>query len=86
MRGIDMPTPGAPEAWDWCGRGWLVIASSHWECLGFGRADDGNERVMTYFAKTVFTSAGIDLYSRRREGLEGVVVDGDPWGIEGPGH
>jgi hypothetical protein len=28
------------------------------------------------FAKTVFTSASIDLYSRRREGLEGVVVDG----------
>jgi hypothetical protein len=76
MRGIDMPMPGAPGAWDWCGNGWLVIASSHWECLGCGRADDGNERVMTYFAKTVFTSAGIDLYSRRREGLEGVVVDG----------
>jgi hypothetical protein len=91
MRVIDTPTPGAPGAWDWCGRGGLVIASSHWECLGFGCADDGNERVMTYFVKTVFTSAGIDLYSRRREGLEGVVVDGilgtsRGLGIEEPGH
>lgn len=41
-----MPTPGAPGAWDWRGRCWLVIASSHGECLGFGCADDGNDRVM----------------------------------------
>jgi hypothetical protein len=85
VHGIDTPTPGDPGAWDWRGRGWLVIASSHWECLGFGRVDDGNEWVVTYFAKTLFTPAGIDVYSRRREGLEGVVVDGILGALRGLG-
>ncbi|KAJ5294769.1 hypothetical protein N7508_009590 [Penicillium antarcticum] len=76
VHGIDTPTPGDPGAWDWRGKGWLVIASSHWEVLGFGRVDDGNEWVVTYFAKTLFTPAGIDVYSRRGEGLGDEVVDG----------
>lgn len=62
-----------------------MIASSHWECLGFGRVDDGNEWVVTYFAKTLFTPAGIDVYSRGREGLEGVVVDGILGALRGLG-
>jgi hypothetical protein len=76
VHGIDTPTPGDPGAWDWRGKGWLVIASSHWECLGFGRCDDGNEWIVTYFAKTLFTPAGIDVYSRSQEGLGGEVVEG----------
>lgn len=54
-----------------------MIASSHWECLGFGTADSdsdtsdegGNQWVVTYFAKTLFTPAGIDIYSREKRGL-----------------
>lgn len=46
-----------------------MIASSHWECLGFGHTDDGNQWVVTYFAKTLFTPAGIDIYSRKKGGL-----------------
>jgi hypothetical protein len=52
-----MPKPGAPGAWDWRRRGWLVIASSHWEYLSFGRADDGNDWVMI-LAKTIFNASG----------------------------
>lgn len=52
-----------------------MIASSHWECLGFGDADDGNQWVVTYFAKTLFTPAGIDIYSRRKDGLPPTTVD-----------
>jgi hypothetical protein len=29
VHGIDTPTPGTPGAWDWRGKGWLMIASSH---------------------------------------------------------
>lgn len=69
VHGIDTPAPGNAGAWDWRGKGWLGIASSHWECLGFGRVEDGNEWVVTYFAKTLFTPAGIDVYSREKGGL-----------------
>lgn len=38
-----------------------------------GENDDGRHEeddwAVTYFAKTLFTPAGIDLYSRRKEGL-----------------
>ncbi|KAJ5371853.1 Calycin [Penicillium concentricum] len=75
VHGVDTPTPGNPGAWDWRGKGWLMIASSHWECLGFGHTDDENRWIVTYFAKTIFTPAGIDIYSRNKEGLEQSTVD-----------
>ncbi|KAJ5585022.1 uncharacterized protein N7459_004822 [Penicillium hispanicum] len=75
VHGVDSPTPGDPGAWDWRGKGWLVIASSHWECLGFGHTDDGNQWIVTYFAKTLFTPAGIDVYSRKKEGLPPANID-----------
>lgn len=75
IHGVDRPTPGDPGAWDWRGKGWLAIARSHWECLGFGYTDDGNQWVVTYFAKTHFTPAGIDIYSRKKDGLAPVMVD-----------
>ncbi|EJD39460.1 hypothetical protein AURDEDRAFT_139283 [Auricularia subglabra TFB-10046 SS5] len=56
VRGIDTASMGG-AAWDWRGKGWLAIASSRWEW------------VVTYFAKTLFTPAGIDLYSRHPGGL-----------------
>ena len=49
-----------------------MIAGSHWEVLGWGsgeHVDTSEDWVVTYFAKTLFTPAGIDLYSRRKEGL-----------------
>lgn len=52
-----------------------MIASSHWECLGCGRADDDNQWVVTYFAKTLFTPAGIDIYSRTKKGLPPTYVE-----------
>lgn len=46
-----------------------MIASSHWEVLGHGDGVDGEQWVVTYFAKTLFTPAGLDIYSRKKEGL-----------------
>lgn len=76
VHGVDTPSPGNPGAWDWRGKGWLMIASSHWELLGSGQTDDGNQWTVTYFAKTLFTPAGIDIYSRRKEGLSQDLVEG----------
>ncbi|KAL2697481.1 hypothetical protein AAEP93_011385 [Penicillium crustosum] len=75
VHGVDTPTSGNPGSWDWRGKGWLMIASSHWECLGFGHIDDGNQWIVTYFDKTLFTPAGIDVYSRNKEGLPQTTVD-----------
>ncbi|KAL8891279.1 MAG: hypothetical protein Q9215_001692 [Flavoplaca cf. flavocitrina] len=82
VEGIDTPSAGAKGGeWDWRGKGWLKVASSHWEVLGWGdlgsdpmledgKAEgEGNQWVVTYFAKTLFTPAGIDVYSRRKEGV-----------------
>lgn len=75
VHGVDTPVPGNPGAWRWRGKGLLKIATSHWECLGFGQTDDGNQWVVTYFAKTLFSPAGIDIYSRSKHGLPQDLVD-----------
>jgi len=62
--------------WDWRGKGWLKVASSHWEVLGWGEeVGTGNKWVVTCFAKTLFTPAGVDLYSAGRGGLQVDTVD-----------
>lgn len=56
----------------WRGKGMLRVASSKWEVLGWGGggADPKAEQwVVTYFARTGFTPAGIDVYARKQEGL-----------------
>ncbi|KAH8157484.1 hypothetical protein CIB48_g10764 [Xylaria polymorpha] len=73
--GIEKPDPNIPGAWNWRGKGWLAIASSHWEILGWGERPlpngEGVERwAVTWFAPTLFTAEGIDLYSDRKEGLD----------------
>ncbi|KAJ4309727.1 hypothetical protein N0V94_008797 [Neodidymelliopsis sp. IMI 364377] len=68
----------ASLGYDWRGKGWLMIASSRWEILGYGEeaGSEGNSWVVTYFAKTLFTPAGVDFYSRkgqlRPETVEGI--------------
>ncbi|KAF1988821.1 hypothetical protein K402DRAFT_327951 [Aulographum hederae CBS 113979] len=72
VAGIDTPAKGEEDGWayDWRGKGWLKIASSHWEVLGYGEEAGGNTWMVTYFAKTLFTPAGIDVYSREASGLK----------------
>lgn len=52
-----------------------MIVSSHWEVLGYGDGEDGEQWLVTYFAKTLFTPPGIDVYSRRKEGLREGTLD-----------
>ncbi|KAF8335699.1 uncharacterized protein EI90DRAFT_3171838 [Cantharellus anzutake] len=69
IRGVDVlvgPTdpgrfvPGA--SFQWRGKGLLVFSSSSWQVLGYG---DG--WAVTFFSKTLFTPAGIDIYSRDKD-------------------
>ncbi|KAH7043941.1 hypothetical protein B0J12DRAFT_628646, partial [Macrophomina phaseolina] len=72
VRGVDAPVPAAAGwAWDWRGKGWLVVASSRWEWA------------VTYFAKTLFTPAGLDVYSRHPEGLRPETLAGIRSALEG---
>lgn len=64
------PTDSSEEVaslgYQWRGKGWLAIASSKWEVLGYGDEEDvDNQWVVTFFQKTLFTPAGVDIYSRK---------------------
>lgn len=69
ITGANTPTAGDTGAFDWRGYGWLKIATSHWEILGWGNVDADTQWLVTYFEKTLFTPAGIDVYSRQKGGL-----------------
>ncbi|KAG8697800.1 hypothetical protein FRC09_007637 [Ceratobasidium sp. 395] len=79
--GIDtlQPAPkGAPEgyrpagSYQWRGKGWLKIASSQWQVLGY---DERAGWAVTYFSKTLFTPAGLDLYVRDPGSVSKELVD-----------
>jgi len=45
-----------------------MITSSHWEVLGYG--EKGDEKwVVTWFAPSMFTPAGLDIYCSKKEGM-----------------
>jgi len=67
VHGVDKPDPTRHSAYNWKGRGWLKIASSHWEILGYGAEDGG--WMVTFFSKTIATPAGIDVYAQRNGGF-----------------
>ncbi len=79
IRGIDTACGNDTSVWDWRGKGWLTIATSHWEILGYGdippeEAGAPGQWLVTYFAATKFTSSGISVYSRTKEGNPETVV------------
>lgn len=47
-----------------------MIASSKWQLLGYNPpGEDGEEWAVTFFEKTLFTPAGLDIYARMEKGL-----------------
>lgn len=77
VTGVDTASGREDTAsWDWRGKGLLGFVTSHWEILGWGEREcagagaGAKERwVVTWFAPTLFTKEGIDLYSDRKEGM-----------------
>jgi hypothetical protein len=79
--GISRPVEieGVPfgMAYSWRGKGWLRVATSQWEVLGWGKdeeAETPNDWVVTSFSKTLFTPAGLDIYTRTKESLSAVTL------------
>jgi hypothetical protein len=70
-----------------------MIASSRWQLLGFHIIPsssppvqtDQPEWVVTYFASTLFTPAGLDIYSRTPRALSDEFVEGLIKEIDGLG-
>ena len=77
VTGVDTATsPSDTGSWDWRGKGWLFFVTSHWELLGWGErplsggggGDEVERWAVTWFAPTLFTKEGVDIYSDRKEG------------------
>ncbi|WVQ72471.1 hypothetical protein IAR50_002023 [Cryptococcus sp. DSM 104548] len=78
VKGIDTLTASGPNAatFDWKGSGWLFFVHSHWEVLGYGSDESsGLEWAVTFFSKTVFSAAGIDVYVRKATSTSSGVSD-----------
>ncbi|OAG34913.1 hypothetical protein AYO21_10917 [Fonsecaea monophora] len=84
VEGVDTPDANTKGAYHWRGKGLLKVASSHWEILGYGEEEGG--WVVTYFQKTLFTPAGIDIYARRRGGLSEELLEQIKTGIRAIEH
>ncbi|KAM0325317.1 hypothetical protein ACHAQA_007302 [Verticillium albo-atrum] len=73
VAGVDTAAGDDTTAWDWRGGGMLFFVTSHWEVLGWGErklAGGGVERwAVTWFAPTLFTKEGVDVYCDRKEGI-----------------
>jgi hypothetical protein len=83
-RSVNVPDLGSGWAFSWRGKGWLMIASSQWEVLGYGSDIAGaapgaegqaKDWIVTYFSKTLFTPAGIDIYCRNEEGVSAECIE-----------
>ncbi|KAF7303291.1 RFX-type winged-helix domain-containing protein [Mycena kentingensis (nom. inval.)] len=85
VKGIDRLKAGATGQWKWRGKGLLMIASSHWQLLGLNaNASDAEPQwAVTYFASTLFTPAGLDIYARSKEALTDEFVEGLVKELEG---
>lgn len=75
-------------SWDWRGKGLLGFVTSHWEVLGWGEraaeGEEGTERwAVTWFAPTLFTKEGVDLYSDRKGGMSPALAADILAGLEG---
>jgi hypothetical protein len=87
VKGIDTAaTAGSLGEWNWRGSGWLKPITSHWEVIGWGTDEaTANKWVVTIFAKTLFTPAGIDIYSKDRTGIPEALVNDIKAGLANTG-
>lgn len=73
VAGVDTQAAAAAAGWDWRGKGLLFFVTSHWEILGWGEettAEGVTERwAVTWFAPTLFTKEGLDVYCDRPQVL-----------------
>lgn len=68
VHGIDTASDEGAANWDWRGKGWLKLVTSHWEILGVGQ-DSGVEWAVVFFASTYLTPFGMDILSKSKESV-----------------
>ena len=73
IHGFDTPDANIPASYKWRGKGWLKIAASQWEVLGYG--DDEGGWAVTYFQKTLVSPAGMDIYARKHGGFSEALLE-----------
>jgi hypothetical protein len=69
INGIDTPVTDVLGAYRWRGKGWLYAITSPWAIIGHGTTPAGLQWALTYFEKTMFSAAGIDVYCEKPEGV-----------------
>lgn len=73
VSGTDTPVPNQQGIYEWRGLGFLKIASSKWEILGYEKTGD-DAWLFVSTPGSIFTTGGLILYSNKSEGLpEGVL-------------
>ncbi|KAL8852788.1 MAG: hypothetical protein Q9221_002297 [Calogaya cf. arnoldii] len=72
IEGINTPSEGDTNAWGWRGKGWLKIASCHWEFVDWPTYPEswkGEEWAVIWLQKTIFTPESLDILSRNKDGV-----------------
>ncbi|KAF3099109.1 hypothetical protein TWF569_005006 [Orbilia oligospora] len=100
IHGVDYPLSEneGDLTYKWRGKGLLFIATSRWQVVGYGGRDvrtvvgeggeevlEGVEWVVTYFEKSLFTPAGVDVMTVAREGVDGETLGAIGEGLKGIG-
>ncbi|CAG8970820.1 hypothetical protein HYALB_00001608 [Hymenoscyphus albidus] len=68
VNGTDSPVTEQQGTYEWRGAGWLKVASSSWEILGYEKSGV-NAWLFVYTPGSIFTTGGLILYSNSKEGL-----------------
>ncbi|KAF3146690.1 hypothetical protein TWF703_003961 [Orbilia oligospora] len=101
IHGVDYPLSEneGDLTYKWRGKGLLFIATSRWQVVGYGGRDvrtvvgeggeevlEGVEWVVTYFEKSLFTPAGVDVMTVAREGVDGEALGAIGEGLKDHSH
>jgi len=71
IHGYDTPST-QQGLYTWVGAGWMRVAKSVWEIVGFKEG----EWMVTYAQKSMFSPAGLIIYSKTTDGLSEETVEG----------
>lgn len=78
INGVDTPRGTDTSVWDRGGKGWLTVATTHWEVLGYGdileEAGGPGQWLVTHIYSDEVHECGDSVYSRTKEGNPEAVV------------
>jgi hypothetical protein len=78
VHGYDTPSTTQAGVYTWQGAGWMRVAKSQWEIVGYAEAekdDQGATWMATYAQKSLFTPAGLNIYARGKEEVPSSTIE-----------